>query len=270
MGKLRSELCCMLLLALTPTLDAQVCVDTDGDGVDDSVDVCCSTPAGTAVNAEGRPFSDVDLDCDSDMHDLAIYMRYGEIDVIDQWLRGVTGPLDPQSACTPPFLVELNQVRADVSAGLISGQPAAEPDLPPLVWDSALAAAAQVWVDQCMLGYDPTRAQVYVEQGGVLDQGNWIGASFYAYSSSAQEAYPIDAVSAWLAEADAYNYDTNSCSGTCGHYTLMVWDNTTRVGCAMVECSVLDGFFSPDAQYFMCYYYPGGNYAGQRPYEVAP
>ena len=39
--------------------------DSDGDGVDDAVDVCNNTPAGTAVDAEGRPLGDIDKDCDN-------------------------------------------------------------------------------------------------------------------------------------------------------------------------------------------------------------
>jgi len=60
--------------------------DADGDGVADTVDVCCNTPLGVAVNAEGRPWGDLDEDCDTDL--------------VDYWLfqTGFSGPLDP---CTP-------------------------------------------------------------------------------------------------------------------------------------------------------------------------
>lgn len=46
-------------------------VDTDGDGVDDVIDVCCNTPGGIAVDAQGRPIGDLDLDCDVDTLDFA-------------------------------------------------------------------------------------------------------------------------------------------------------------------------------------------------------
>ncbi len=59
--------------------------DADCDGVIDSVDVCPNTPAGVQVDAEGRPFGDLDGDCDNDLDDFAIFSR------------GVTGPL-----CKPP------------------------------------------------------------------------------------------------------------------------------------------------------------------------
>ena len=56
-------------------------VDSDGDGVDDAIDVCNNTPPGTAVDAEGRPLGDIDLDCDDDLEDYALFQQ------------GFTGPL---------------------------------------------------------------------------------------------------------------------------------------------------------------------------------
>ena len=55
--------------------------DSDGDGVDDVIDVCDNTPPGAAVDAEGRPLGDVDQDCDNDLHDY------------DLSQQGFTGPL---------------------------------------------------------------------------------------------------------------------------------------------------------------------------------
>ena len=60
--------------------------DVDGDGVDDAIDVCNNTPAGTLVDAEGRPVGDVDQDCDNDLEDIALSQH------------GFTGPLAPRPA----------------------------------------------------------------------------------------------------------------------------------------------------------------------------
>ena len=55
--------------------------DADGDGVDDATDLCNNTPAGTAVDAWGRPWGDLDQDCDTDLDDYALFQQ------------GFTGPL---------------------------------------------------------------------------------------------------------------------------------------------------------------------------------
>ena len=55
--------------------------DMDGDGVDDVKDVCEGTPSATVVDAEGRPLGDIDLDCDTDSDDFALFQQ------------GLTGPL---------------------------------------------------------------------------------------------------------------------------------------------------------------------------------
>lgn len=57
--------------------------DQDQDGVDDALDACCDTPPGIPVDADGRPWGDIDLDCDVDLMDVAIL-----------W-ESFTGPLGP-------------------------------------------------------------------------------------------------------------------------------------------------------------------------------
>jgi pathogenesis-related protein 1 len=44
----------------------------------------------------------------------------------------------------------------------------------------------------------------------------------------------------------------------CGHYTQIVWRDTTSVGCAAQSC--------PQGEIWVCDYSPPGNYVGQHPY----
>ncbi|MCK4658073.1 MAG: formylglycine-generating enzyme family protein [Phycisphaerae bacterium] len=70
--------------------------DVDGDGVDDALDVCNNTPAGTAVDAEGRPLGDIDQDCDTDLDDYALFQQgfTGSLAAPDCNENGVPDDLD--------------------------------------------------------------------------------------------------------------------------------------------------------------------------------
>jgi allophanate hydrolase subunit 1 len=53
----------------------------------------------------------------------------------------------------------------------------------------------------------------------------------------------------------------NTCRGgwqKCGHYTQIIWKNTTEVGCGLARGAQMD--------YFVCQYNPPGNFQGQKPY----
>ena len=53
-------------------------VDSDQDGVEDGLDVCCDTPSGITVDEDGRPVGDFDDDCDGDLDDfLLLHMDLG-------------------------------------------------------------------------------------------------------------------------------------------------------------------------------------------------
>jgi pathogenesis-related protein 1 len=69
-----------------------------------------------------------------------------------------------------------------------------------------------------------------------------------------------DAVDSWASEKQDYSYSKNKCTDgkICGHYTQIVWKNTTEFGCAK---SVCDGSVT-----WICNYNPPGNYVGQKPY----
>jgi pathogenesis-related protein 1 len=65
-------------------------------------------------------------------------------------------------------------------------------------------------------------------------------------------------VDGWASEAAQYDYKTNRCTGTCGHYTQLVWRDTKEVGCAVAR--------SANREVWACDYAPPGNYIGMRPY----
>jgi uncharacterized protein YkwD len=137
-----------------------------------------------------------------------------------------------------------NRVRAGVGVG-------------PLRWSARLANTAQAWADTCtdrtaprgLLDHNPGRSEGYP---------HWLGENVFGSSGVAT---PERAVAWWAAEAEHYDYATNTCRGVCGHYTQMVWAKTTDVGCGIATCPA-HTFKSA----IVCDYAPGGNTRGERPY----
>jgi hypothetical protein len=85
------------------------------------------------------------------------------------------------------------------------------------------------------------------------------GENLYWISGSTESG--AGAVSAWASEKENYKYETNSCSGMCGHYTQIVWRDTKFVDCAIASCCQ-DGPYGHIGytQLWVCNYHPAGNY----------
>jgi pathogenesis-related protein 1 len=94
---------------------------------------------------------------------------------------------------------------------------------------------------------------------------NLFWASPTSYSdgrSEVQTVTPTQVVDDWGSEQADYDASSNTCAWgkACGHYTQMVWKNTTEVGCGKAVC--------PDnSQIWVCHYQPAGNYIGEHPYR---
>jgi uncharacterized protein YkwD len=132
----------------------------------------------------------------------------------------------------------------------------AEKGVPPLVWDPELAAVAQAWADACI---DETAPAGLVDHndGRSDNYPGYVGENIYGSSGSASG---VAAVSSWLNEEQYYDYDSNSCSHVCGHYTQVMWAASTKLGCGINVCEGLT--YSGT---IVCNYSPGGN-SGGRPY----
>jgi len=118
---------------------------------------------------------------------------------------------------------------------------------PELVWDDHLAKYAQEWANHLKKnGFD-------MEHRDETPYGENI------YWTSA----PVDAtdiVDSWAAERKQYRYGKFTAAQlNCGHYTQVVWDTTTKVGCGMAT----DG----EQQIWVCNYDPAGNMLGEYPYK---
>ena len=124
--------------------------------------------------------------------------------------------------------------------------------LPPLVWSSALATDALAWARH-LAEVDKGTHDLSVR--GKEGENLWWGsAGKFTYT---------EMVSYWGNEQQFFQYGTfpdcqTSKSAVVGHYTQMIWRNTTSVGCALAGNGKTD--------YLVCRYSPPGNIIGQKPY----
>jgi pathogenesis-related protein 1 len=143
----------------------------------------------------------------------------------------------------------LAQVRAEYVAAHNKWR--ATVGVPALTYSVAQEAVAQAWVNQLQA------------QGCGLVHSNPLGQYgenlFGAWGASYT---PTQIVDTWAGENVYYNYAANTCAAgqVCGHYTQIVWRNTTSIGCATATCP------ATQQQVVACQYTPPGNYVGQKPY----
>ena len=119
-----------------------------------------------------------------------------------------------------------------------------------LVWDESLAEVSLEWLEHLAAN---NNCQMEHNWDSPLGE-NLMWATYYMGAE--------DVVAGWASEEAFYDYDSNSCQPgeMCGHYTQIVWEDTERVGCAMIVCP------NERDHMWMCNYDPAGNWVGERPY----
>jgi pathogenesis-related protein 1 len=140
------------------------------------------------------------------------------------------------------FVAAHNLHRARVS-------PAAKPALPSVTWSNELAAQARAWAERCQFDHSKT------------DLGENL-------SARTDMADPEVIVAAWAAEGESFDYARNRCASgeVCGHYTQVVWRDSTQIGCGVAQCGGGGPFGDHEWVMWVCNYSPAGNWSGQRPY----
>jgi len=142
-----------------------------------------------------------------------------------------------------------NAVRANVDT---------DPSPEALLWSDELAEVAQKWA-------------VHLQEQGCDMRHSTSGfgenlAWFWGNSPTAEAV-----VQAWASESLCYTYgrfmNGDKCesecdsSGGCGHYTQLVWRETSLLGCGMAVCDT-----DVPQEIWVCNYDPPGNFIGEYPY----
>ena len=148
----------------------------------------------------------------------------------------------------------------------------AEVGVPPLTWSPTLAAGAQAWADALVFEHS---------------SGSGVGENLAVdVGSDASLSSILGLVDNWAVEKNnnyipgiPFSEARNQASGVIGHYTQMVWRETTEVGCGVARGVHRDGnggvlfpSFVDQAgnpvpgNYLVCRYSPQGNILNQVPY----
>ncbi len=149
-----------------------------------------------------------------------------------------------------PLAAEWLEAHNDARAS--AGPPTPSPALAALTWSDTGAAQAKAWAQGCTWDHNPNR-------------GNF-GENIAAFTGGATPTHTVDL---WDSEKQDYDYNANKCADTktCGHYTQLVWRNTTSVGCAISQCTTGSPFMGdPSWTFLVCDYAPPGNFNKQKPY----
>ncbi|MBK7393171.1 MAG: hypothetical protein IPI64_07700 [Chloracidobacterium sp.] len=126
-------------------------------------------------------------------------------------------------------------------------------NMPPLIWDAALAASAQAWADKiASSGMTPPDQR----------DSETIGKNIAWGSTGTFTAQFL--VDQWGREVSKYDLATNTCKpeNACLHFTQVVWSKTTKLGCG--KATTTDG----TTDFVVCDYSPIGNIRGQTPFPT--
>ncbi|XP_052749346.1 venom allergen 5.02-like [Galleria mellonella] len=154
-----------------------------------------------------------------------------------------------------------NSRRLALAKGEVPAQPAAS-TMNLMVWDDELAAKATKWASQNSFAHNSDKK---------IGSGRFTtGENIFMFSttSHAVKLNVESVLNGWFNEYEHYTYgrllkDKKPDKVQTGHYTQMVWSNSTYLGCG-VSLFSKSGWMS---YIVVCNYGPAGNIIGSVPYK---
>ncbi|MBK6575564.1 MAG: hypothetical protein IPG17_05075 [Sandaracinaceae bacterium] len=133
--------------------------------------------------------------------------------------------------------------------------------LDPLEWDDGIADHAQDWADHLA-----ATNNCGLEHSSNADRANIAGFSSLGQNlaGSTGGLSGVGATTNWASERSEYDFGTPVTQGNFGafgHYTQIVWADTTALGCGVATCG--------GATVVVCEYGTAGNFLGETPYGEA-
>lgn len=144
----------------------------------------------------------------------------------------------------------------------------------PLNWSADLAKNAQAWVNACHTAKNSNGDEYFCHQSSTSGCGT---DASYHYGENLAFGYPSrsgkEAVDEWYCEINVYDFDnpavrggtTHGCDDNpdkvTGHFTQVVWRDSTRLGCARNTCSQGGN----TGTLWACEYDPPGNFNATQP-----
>jgi len=138
----------------------------------------------------------------------------------------------------------------------------AEVSVQALTYSSKLTKSAQTWANHLQQSQH-CEMQHSNPKGQYGENLYWVSPVIWSDGrKELRKVMPAEVIDSWASEKVDYDHSRNECrvGAVCGHYTQMVWHNTSKVGCAMAACS------NSHEQVWVCHYSPAGNIAGEKPY----
>jgi hypothetical protein len=117
---------------------------------------------------------------------------------------------------------------------------------PAVVWDADVAASARAWAGQCKFEHS---------------SGSGNGENL-AWMSGSSAPPASRSVQMWYDEISDYDYSNPGFSGATGHFTQVVWKDSTRIGCGVCDDTARGRYI------VTCQYAGPGNYNNQYAAQV--